>query len=68
MISNKLKALGAMLRMRPELAPTIAARLDELAECVQQLERAEVPPHLRDEVRTTDGVVKLDDARRRRPA
>lgn len=67
MISHHLTSLAHMLRARPDLAGTIAARIDELAECVGQLERAEVPPHLRDEVRTTEGVVKLDD-RRRRPA
>ena len=67
MISHRMTALAHMLRLRPDLAPTIACRLDELAECVRNLEQAEVPPHLRATRETLpSNVQRIDDPRRGR--
>ena len=46
MISQKLRSLGAQLLLRPALAVSVATRLQELAECLEQHEQAAIPPHL----------------------
>jgi hypothetical protein len=46
MLSVKLRNLAATLLQRPELAASVAAHLDELADCAAALEQASVPPHL----------------------
>ena len=68
MISHRMTALAHMLRLRPDLAPTIACRLDELAECVRNLEHTEVPPRLTETRETLPANVQRIDDRRRRPA
>lgn len=67
MTSNRMHALAAMLRLRPDLADDIAAHLDQLAECVEQVERACIPPHLTTTRETLpDNVQRIDDPRRDR--
>lgn len=69
MISHRMTALAHMLRLRPDLAPTIACRIEELAECVQALEHAPIPERLTETRETLPGnVQRIDDVRRRRPA
>lgn len=49
MLSTKLLTLAGMLReprANLHLIPTIAARLEELSDCVRHLEHSEIPPHL----------------------
>jgi hypothetical protein len=45
-LSQKLRNLATALLLRPELAASVAAHLDELADCAAALEQASVPPHL----------------------
>ena len=46
MLSLKMRNLAAMLLQRPELAASVAAYLDELADCASHLERASIAPQL----------------------
>lgn len=46
MLSVKLRNLATMLQLRPDLAASVAANLDELADCATHIEQASIAPQL----------------------
>jgi hypothetical protein len=58
-LSVKLRNLAAMLQTRPELASGVAARLEELADCVGHLEHSPIPQHMTAPLPIDGNVVRL---------
>jgi hypothetical protein len=63
-LSQKLRNLATALLLRPELAASVAAHLDELADCAAALEQASVAPH----VLAAAGILPVDGNVVRLPA